>query len=97
MEIEWQKNCFLVKYKVVFMQCFSIPILDLDSQRYTWGGQKYYSVNKEKKIYQHHMGSLNSYEMNFSMVIFIMHACANLSSKYLLFFINYSVFFSMRK
>jgi hypothetical protein len=30
MEIEWEK---VVKYRVVFMQCFSIPILD--SQRCT--------------------------------------------------------------
>jgi hypothetical protein len=37
---------------------------------------------------QHHMGSPNSYEMNFPMVIFVMHAGANLSPKYLLFLTN---------
>jgi hypothetical protein len=38
------------------------------------------------------MGSPNSYEMNLPMVIFVMHAYANLSPKYLLFFTNYYFF-----
>jgi hypothetical protein len=43
------------------------------------------------------MKSPNSYEMNFSMVIFVMHVCANLSPIYFIFIIIIYYYFLNKK